>query len=181
MFPSVRRHRVGGAARKGDSASAEGANTGILHIGDSEIEILTEWMIDDGGSEDYLQIMCGRLSRVFNFEMESEYSILSFWIIAAGDRGRDIGSQLPFGGVFRVSQLTLTSVPQFVGGPPEREREYGNQECCEGSNGTFIAMNKDTETILSPTENDREIGNTLVKSVFCFIVLCLVNAVLKRI
>jgi hypothetical protein len=114
---------------------AEGSNAGISRVRDSEIEVRAEWIVEDVGSHNELQAMRGRLPCVLNCEVEKEYSVASCRLIAAADRNVNISAQSPFGGVLKMSKLTLAGIPKAVGRGLERVSEPTNSDGREGGQG----------------------------------------------
>jgi hypothetical protein len=80
---------------------------------------------------------------------------------------------LPFSGFFRGR-------PQIAVGLPQCEREQRDKNCCKSSNSALVLPNEQPETILSPSEQDREIGGTLLKGLLAALILGALYAGLKR-
>ncbi len=76
--------------------------------------------------------------------------------------------------------LVLAGFPHLIGRAPQGEREYGDEQSGERGDSALVFVNKNPKTVLSPTEDDKETGSTLIKGLFACFGLALVYAALKR-
>jgi hypothetical protein len=79
--------------------------------------------------------------------------------------GKNVGPQLPFGGVLKVSQLTFASRPQSIGGPFQSESESGDGD---GSKRSPELSVKDS----IPSIQDRDVQRIVQFALLLCAILC---------
>lgn len=138
--PIVSIQRVRHSLYPGSFAGPDQSDAGVVAIRQGIVKINWERIGEYSSPCGAANFVGRRLACIFDFYEYSDGSGLNIRPLDILSENNQIGPQLPFGRIFKVSQLTLASVPQSISGSFERVGEIANYASGDGSYQNRVAI-----------------------------------------